>query len=118
MLSPALAAVSYTHLDVYKRQVGTVVLHGSTCIIGVSLTNCIVTYFHNILILGHPLIRQFLRKFLRYLFTRTNRQLKLYGNTGIIPVSYTHLTNLNAFPTNGRRITPRQTASSQLSGAK
>ena len=70
--------------DVERYNVGTVVLHGSPCIIGVSLTNCIVTYFHNILILGHPLIRQFLRKFLRYLFTRTNRQLKLYGNTGII----------------------------------
>ena len=70
--------------DVEGNNVRAVVLHGSPCIVRVGLSHCIVTYFHNALILGHPLVGQLLRKFLCYLFSRTDRQLQLHCNTGVI----------------------------------
>jgi hydrophobic/amphiphilic exporter-1 (mainly G- bacteria), HAE1 family len=70
--------------DIERNNVRTVILHRSPCIIRISLAYSIVTYLHYFLILCHPLIGQLLRYLLSQLFTGTNRQFKLYSNTGII----------------------------------
>ena len=70
--------------DIEGNDVRTVVLHGSPGIIRIGLPYGIVAYLHDTLILLQPLIGKFLRNLLRHFFTRTDRQLQLYGNTGIV----------------------------------
>ena len=62
----------------------TVVLHRSPCVVRIGLPYGIVADFHNVFILRQPLIGQFLRKLLSYLFSCSDRQFQLYGDTGII----------------------------------
>ena len=70
--------------DIKGDDMRTVVLHGSPGIIRVGLSHGIVTYLHDAFILLQPLVGQLLRNFLRHLFTGTDGQLQLYGNTRVV----------------------------------